>query len=338
VISLKPYLFRDSNRDLESAYQRMIDLFLQAISLHAVEGDKADYERFCADMKGFAGRLTPAMSIADRFVVVGEILRALEDYNRQTSKYLRIQKAELQKMITMLTQTVIAVGASSETSIAQLQEIEKALEQTRVLEDIHAIKAQLGECLHGVRGEAQRQKAEGKSVLESLQQELAQSQELLGDSSVRASVDLATGLPDKAEADRRLREAAASSGAKFLLVAVVNRVQAVNARFGYAIGDQVLAAAGEHLHGALSAEDKLFRWQGPVLMAILSRTDTIDVVRNEVRRFVEKKLDKTFIIGSRAVLLPISISWAIFALTPPLDLLLRKIEIFTAAQISHDYV
>jgi len=240
-------------------------------------------------------------------------------------------------MIAMLAQTVIAVGASSETSVTKLQVLEKALEQARILEDIHSIKAQLGECLHSVRGEAQRQKAEGKVMLENLQHELVQSQELAS-GSPHVSLDPATGLPDKGEAERRLNEAVASPEPKFLLRAVVNRVHAVNARFGYAIGDQVLAAAAEHIRGALSAEDKVFRWQGPALLAVLNRKEAIDSVRSEVRRFAERKLQKTFMIGSRSVLLPISTSWAIFPLIPPMDALMRKIEIFTAAQVSHENV
>jgi hypothetical protein len=62
------------------------------------------------------------------------------------------------------------------------------------------------------------------------------------------------------------------------------------------------------------------------------------MVREEVRRFAEKKLEKSFSIGTRSVMLPISASWAIFPIVPPLDALLRKLEIFTAAQKSHDHV
>jgi GGDEF domain-containing protein len=337
MISLKNYLSRDSG-DMESSYRRMIDLFLQAISLHAVEGDKADYERFRSDMNMFADRLTPALSISDRFMVVGQILRALEEYNRQTGNFLRIQNAELQKMIAMLTQTVIAVSVSSDTSVTKLHDLEKALEQTRILEDIHSIKAQLGECLESVRGEAQRHKAEGKVVLESLQQELAHSKERSADGAERLSLDPATGLPDKGEASLALQQAVTSPGLKFALIAVVNRVQAVNARFGYGIGDQVLSITAEHFRGALAADDKVFRWQGPTLVAVLYRKGDINSVREEVRRFAERKMEKTFVIGARSVLLPISTSWTLFPVVAPLDALLRKIEIFTAAQMSHDYV
>jgi len=336
MISLKTYLLGHSDKDLEGSYRRMIDLILLAISLHAVSGDSADYERFRSDMNRFGGCLTPELSMSERFVVVGEALRAMEDYNRHTSRFLRIQNAELQNMITMLTQTVIAVGANSETSVAGLQGIEKALEEARMLEDVRVVKAHLGECLQSVRGEALRQKEEGKAALESIQQELAQSRERMGGFSVGSNLDSATGLPGKMEGERELHEALASPGTKFLLLAVINRLEAVNARFGFAIGDQVLALAAEHFRGALHAEDKLYRWNGPAFVAVISRTADIGSVREEVRRFADKKLEKIFVIGSRSVLLPISASWAIFPIVQPIDALLRKVEIFTAAQISHD--
>jgi GGDEF domain-containing protein len=333
MISLRSYLMGDAGKEsVESSYRRMIDLFLQGISLHAVEGDQADYQRFRSDMDRFAGRLAPEASVTERFVVVGEVLRALEDYNRHTSKFLRIQNTELQNMITMLTQTVIAVGASSETSVAGLQQIEKSLERTRMVEDIHSVKAQLGECLKSVRGESLRQKADGKAALDRIQQELAQSMQRIGGLSLGPRTDPATGLPGKPEACKALQEAMASPAPAFVLIAVINRLEVVIARFGSAIGDQGLAVAAQHFRSALSAGDLLYRWQGPALVAILSRSAAIDSVREEVGRFAGKKLEKSFAIGSRSVSLPISASWAIFPIVPPMDALLRKVEVFTAAQ------
>jgi GGDEF domain-containing protein len=338
MISLRTYLLGDAEKDVEASYRRMLDLFLQGIALHAVEGDQADYQRFRSDMDHFAGRLAPASSISERFVVVGEVLRALEDYNRHTSKFLRIQNVELQNMVAMLTQTVIAVGTNSETSVAGLHDIERALERTRMVEDIHAVKAQLGECLKSVRVEAVRQKADGRAALESIQQELAQSVERIGGLALGPKRDPITGLPGKLEAGQGLRDALVSPAPKFLLLAVVNRLPVVIARYGSAVGDQVLAVAAEHFRAALLTEDELYRWDGPVLLGVMSRAAAIDSVREEVGRFAGKKLEKSFAIGSRSVSLPISTSWAIFAIVPPLDALLKKVEIFIATQTSHDHV
>lgn len=336
MISLRAYLLGDADRGTNVSYRRMIDLFLQAISLHAVEGAEADYQQFRLDMNAFALRLAPEMPISERFLLIGEVLRALQDYNRHTTRFLRAQSSELQRMITMLTQTMIAVGASSETSLAGLQEIEKALENTRLVEDIQLVRAQLGECLKSVREESQRQKTNGKSALENIPVELAQSLLCLGGLSMGVNPDPVTGLPGEGQAEKGLQEAAAAPGAKFLLIAVVNRLHAVSARFGSGIGDQVLAVAAAHFRGALPAEDVLYRWHGPTFVAILNRAAAIDSVRAEVRRFADKKLEKNFLIGSRSVSLPIATNWTILPIVQPLDALLRKVEIFTATQLSHD--
>ncbi len=330
MISLRTYLLGNSDGELESSYRRMINLFLQAISRHAVEGDRADYERFRSDMNDFADRFTPKLSISEQFMVLGEALRALEDYNRDTSKSLRVQIEELRTMINALTQTVIVVGASNGTFVARLQEIEKVLKRPGTVEDLHLVNLQLGECLLHVRGEALRRKTEGKVALESVQQEPAQSQERLNGWSLRTRPDSPIGLPGTAEALKGLQEATAAPGTKFLLLAVIDSLQAVNARFGYGIGEQVLAMAAEHFRSSLPAEDKLYPWQGNALLAVLGRTASIDSIRAEVRRFADKKLEKAFVIGSRSVLLPICASWVIFPIVPPVDLLVRKIETFTA--------
>jgi diguanylate cyclase (GGDEF)-like protein len=140
------------------------------------------------------------------------------------------------------------------------------------------------------------------------------------------------------EAEIAIDTAFRSPAGKFVLVAVCSRVQAVNARFGYAVGDRVLSAFAEQFKQNLSSRDQIFRWQGPTLVAILDRTDRIDRVRSEIRQFADVKLEKTMEVGHRTVLIPISASWSIFPVTSPKDAFLKQIEAFTAAQSPRDYV
>jgi GGDEF domain-containing protein len=338
MISLKNYMFREGEKEIQGAYRRILDLFLQGIALHAVEGDRSDYERFQEDIGRFAGSLTPETSISDLFVTAGGAVRAMEDYNRRTSDFVRKLNDELQKMVSMLTRTIITIGASSETSVSKLQNIGKAIEGVRMIEDIQVLKMQLDECLHAVREETLRQKAERQSALETLQQELDGSRQRIGSSAMRPSVDGATGLPGKNEALKAIQEAMASPKGKFLLVAVVSRVQAVNARFGYAVGDRVLEACAKHFRKNLSARDQLFRWHGPTLAGIIERSERIDHVSAQLRQFADVKLEKTVDLGNRTVLIPISCSWSVFPITAPLEAFLKKLDTFTAAQIPRDYV
>src|SRR5258708_35619105 len=151
MISLKSYLSRDS--EAETSYRRIIGLFLQGISLHAVEGDPADHLRFREDIDKCLAVLSPETPVSELLVVVGGALRAMEDYNQRTSKFVRRQNTVLQKMVSMLTETIITIGSGSELSVSRLQSIEKSIEGTQAVEDIQILKLRLTQGLETVRAE-----------------------------------------------------------------------------------------------------------------------------------------------------------------------------------------
>lgn len=322
----------------ENPYPRIVDLFMQAIALHAVEGDKSDYERFRADIDQFASRLNAETLFPDLYLLVGGALRAMEDYNRRTSTFVRHKTSEFQKMISMLTQTVITIGAHQNASVSKLEEIEKSIEAASRVDDIKVLKNRLGECLKAVREETQRQKVDGQKALECLRKELKGTGEQPAPSESQPDVDTATQLPGEGRASVAIRTAVDSPDGKFLLVAVVNRVQAVNARFGYTVGDRILAATADHFRKNLTSRDQLFRWHGPCLLAVLDRPERIDQVRSAIRRFADDRLESTVELGQRSVLIPVSASWSVLPVTSPLDALLKRLEAFTATQFSRDYV
>jgi len=338
MISFKPYLRGEKDADSETTYRRIIALFLEAIATHSVEGELADHERFREEIGKIEKSLTPDTSMSDLLLLSGGVVQAMQDHNERTSKFIRRQSSELQHMVSMLTKTVISIGDSSKQSVGRLQDIEKAIDRTRAVEDIQVLKARLGECLEAVRDETLRQKHEGQERLEALQRELDSSQEQKESFHLLPETDRATGLPGKGEAERAIQLALTSPGGKYLLVAVCSRVQAVNARFGYAVGDRVLAAFAEHFKKGLSPQDQVFRWQGPAIVAVLERPLRIDRVRYEVRQFADQKLERTMELGQRSVLIPIAASWSVFPVLPPFDTTMRQIEAFTAAQVPRDYV
>jgi len=332
MISLRPYLFGDKSKDADVEYRRIIGLFLQGIALHAVEGNESDYGPFRTDIDELAKQITPDTAMSQVLVVVGGALRVMEEFNRRTSKVIQRQNHELQNMVSMLTQTVISIGSSGEASVNKLQDIEKSIEHARVVDDMQLLKLRLGECLEAVREEALRQKTDGQSTLDTLKKELDTSRDRVRSVAAGADLDAATGLPGKKEAIKAIQTAVASPHNKFLAIAVVGRLQAVNARFGNVIGDQVLATFVEHFKKHLLA-DRVFRWQGPAMIAVLEREGRLDKVCAEIRAFADAKLEKTVEVGARTVMLPISANWTIFPVSPPVEALLKKLDAFTAAQI-----
>jgi GGDEF domain-containing protein len=335
MISLKPYLFGDKSRDADAEYRRIIGLFLQGIALHAVEGDQSDYGPFRADIDELAKQITPDTPMSQLLVVVGGALRAMEEYNRRTSKVIHRQNHELQNMVSMLTQTVITIGSSGEASVNKLQDVEKSIEHACKLDDMQLLKLRLGDCLEAVSGrgaapENRRPKHARKP--EKGAGEFPRTRRV----AAAPDLDAATGLPSMQEAMKAIQAAVASPRNKFLTMALVSRVPAVNARFGDSVGDRVLTTFVEHFRRNLAVNDRLFRWHGPAVIAVLEREERLEKVRTEIRRFIEVKLEKTIEVGNRTILLPISASWSIFPVAPPLEDLLKKMEAFMAAQIPRD--
>ncbi len=329
LISFKRYM---TSADETPAFRRIIALLLQGIGLHSVEGSRDDYDRFRADLEHIQGATGAEASVDELLVAAGSALQALKDYNQRTSRYLRLQSAELQNMIGMLTQTVVTIGSGSERSSTRLQEIAKQLEHVSVIEDVQKLKLRMGDCLESVREEAKRQKTEGGALAESIGQEVRRSQQRIT-AIHNPEVDSCTGLPKRATAELYMHESLEKPGARFVLTAVAQRIHAINARYGYAVGDHVLDVMCSHFKSHLSADDHLFRWTGPGIVAVLEREESLDRVRGEIRRIAEERLEKLFDIGGRSVLIRVSAGWSLIPLTAPVAEIAKHIDTFVASQL-----
>ncbi len=328
-MTLKDYVFQ-GNREDEQAYRQIIETMLNGMAAHAVQGEPAAYQQFRADLQRFSGVLASDAKPGDLVVKAADLVKVLENYGRATNELVRQRNAELHEMVSMLAETVINIGSNSDASTARLREVEKTLVRLGLAGDIQVLKTQLAECLDTIRDEAQRRKADSEQAMARLEQDLDASRQ-------PHDIDSITGLPGKREAESALRLAVASPEGKFILIAVVSRVYAVNARFGYAAGDQILAVCAEHFRSGLTPPDQLYRWQGPAFLGIIARDRRIDQVRSEIRRFADASVQQTFQLGNRDVPIQVSTNWSIMQASPPLEVVQKKIEAFTAAQIPRDY-
>ena len=66
----------------------------------------------------------------DLLVAIGKTLRALEEYNRRAATVFKRQVEELRAMLSTMTETVMFITSSSETSVKQLSVIESRLQRS----------------------------------------------------------------------------------------------------------------------------------------------------------------------------------------------------------------
>ena len=323
-------VFREGNREAERAYRQVIQLMLQGLGADLVQGEPAVYQEFRAGIDRFSAAIGSAIEPDILVSSARELMKVVEKYGRSTTEFVHNQRAELHSMVSMLIETTIKVGAHSDVSVAKLREIAQALAQAGMASDIQHLGPQLSECLTTVLEETQRRKADSEVAIAKLEQDLGASRQ-------QKALDTVTGLPGKKEAELALRSAVSSPGGKFVLIAVVSRVNAINARFGYTAGDRILSLCAKHFRSGLASSDQLYRWQGPAFLAILSRDKRIDQVRSEIRCFADASVQETVQLGSREVSIQVSTNWSITQPSPPYEALQRKIETFTAAQVPRDY-
>jgi len=142
MISIKKFLSADDRKAQEAteASERMTHLLLQAIGLHAVEGDKDDYNTFRVTIADLETNLANEPSPNNFLITTGAAIKALQDYNRRTSFYIRARSVELQTIVGMLTNAMGQISTASQTSIEQLQDLQRQIGQAVMVEDMRTVK------------------------------------------------------------------------------------------------------------------------------------------------------------------------------------------------------
>ncbi len=332
MISLRRFLQADSKD--EQTLLRIVQLLLQGIGLHAVEGEPTEYRRFRDAMQAICESFEDSGSTDDMLSKVGSALRALEAYNRSTSDYLREQNTELQAMVKMLTATIGDLSAASDQNVSRLRDIEAKVASASQVEDVREVKVRLFECLAQIRSESERQRIATNRVVQRLSVDLEKSEKRAA--SLDSQADLATGLLSRSAAEASLADACHTALPAYAAVMVLDRLAAYNLRFGRAIGDQVLRTFADFLARRADPEDRLFRWSGPTLVGLIVRPGGIDKVRADVHGMLRERLEQKVHTEIRSFVLPITARWAVFPMMASPRLLIRKIDSFASFVAERD--
>jgi GGDEF domain-containing protein len=330
MISIRKYL--DSRPEhVIDALLRTTHLLLEGLERHAVKPDAAEYERFCTDMQRLREGLTRETAAQEILVAAGQALKTLEEYNARAARHVRSQCDDLQNMVGMLTKTMAAISSGSQGTISRLQNIEGQLQKASMLEDFHAVKIRMAECLDVLsteivrtRTESARNVSEMHSVVERLRVRP------LGAAEQPRRLDRLTNLPERAAAEETLSMTVKEGRPVFAAVFVVDRLDLINARFGRSAGDEMLAFFAQHVQQGLAEADRLFRWTGPALLGILNRDESLASVREAMSRLLSKRLTKSTTVDNRSVLLSVPAKWMVFAAMEvrPLPQLIKSIDVF----------
>lgn len=331
---MNPFRKSQAQQEAAAAYLRTSRLLLQAIGLHSVEGEPQEHQLFRATLNDLQAKLSEKVPPSEGLVAVGVASKAMEDYSRHTSRFIKAQNFERQSVIQMLAETVIRLAPESGHAAAELREIDAKLGKATTVEEIRALKSRMAECLKSIQ-HAPAEKPEENSPQITAKSEM--NDELEGATgetpweNVPQNDDPLTGLPIRQRGEMAVRQCSQTGKRWYAVVFVVDRIRVINARFGYAIGDRILFLFVQRLAQELLASDQLFRWAGASFMAVLERSGSEEEVGRQMERIFSRRQEETFTVGPRSVVLPISASWSVIPISDSeLDAVVRKIDWFAA--------
>ena len=290
------------SEDTTDALLRMAHLLLQGIAMHAVVGDKSEHEAFQADLTRLQQSLGQAPSAHEILVVTGAVVKTLEDYNRRVSRFVHAENVELERIVTMLTDTVATVSSASNRTVARLQDISKQIERASVIENLQMLRVQLGDCLSTVREEVVRQRSDASTIVEQLTGRLTAIHNEPSKIDEPSAPDELTGLPRREAAIQQIESLAGSEQPFYLALFSVERLRPITERFGPQAGDQVVLLLCQHLAQHF---ERLYRWCRAGFVAVIQRSGQPRLIADEVARVARHRLERTLHISGRSVLLPV---------------------------------
>jgi GGDEF domain-containing protein len=312
---------------------RVAWLVLEAVACHAIEIDPTECQAFQATIRALVTKMEQS-SGSGTMVLAGEAIKSIETYNRGIQRSFGSQMKELQSIVSMLTRSMLQVSKGSATSAAKLRMIERQIEKSSQAEDLRALKTQLEQSLETLCEEAAQQERRSEQITEQIRDTMSRPEAAAVLSEAVADLDMVTGLPNFRAAEQAIRGAISSGTSTYAVLLCVDRVELINSRFGFAIGDRILMLFGQHLAQRLSQSDRLFRWRGAGFLALLDRTGPEISIRAEIARILSARLEQEIELGGRSVLLPIASSWMLTNVAgSTVEKISQKLGTFSAGQV-----
>jgi GGDEF domain-containing protein len=332
LISIRKY-WQGPPQDHSGELVEAVRLLLEGIEAHSTAADQSSCDHFQQDLRKLAdsiSRQSPSQILA----AAGVVAKAMEESSDRAARYAQSRWQEMDKALAMSTHAVAVVSAACEDRGKNLREIDQLLEQASGATDSAGVAARLAECLRRLQDETRRQQEQFAQSLADLRPQLQRLEKLGAEMHLGPATDTVTGLEGRDAAGQALATAIERRGPLVGAAFLVERVQLINARFGYATGDQVLQSYSHHLAGLLEPGDRLFRWTGPVFVALMERTVPLEQIQTELDRISSANLEIAVQIGNGSVLIPVTSASALFPLAQMSSVfeLARRIDAFIHEQ------
>jgi diguanylate cyclase (GGDEF)-like protein len=284
---------------------RVTSLLLEGIRLHSVPGQEEGYLKFREAIEVNQKELVD--SEPDRMLAVAAaVLQLMSDYARVTGTYHSNGRRALQGMITMLTQAVDCTVEGRDRSITTLQNIIAKVDDANCVHDLESVRGQLEVCLHAIKDQKNKH-VEEQVRLRGVMSEVSAALTAAG-CVAGPGTDPVTGLRNRAAAQEDLAQAFGAKKSCCVSLLRLETLVAINSRYGRASGDEYFQKVSRLVREQTGSLDRLFRWEGAVLLVLVEDDQPVETVRKRLRKLISVVCSNPLAIGGRSALLQVNFS------------------------------
>ncbi len=315
MIALSPFNGSKGRTHAEQraeALNRVVSILLQGVILHGFQHDQNSFEKFESGMRKVRADFDDAADEDTVLLLAGTAIRLMEEHSREAEQYLASRRNETEAAIAHMSETLWKAAGGASEILVRMKEAERDFSDANRPEELAAARNRLAECV-----EEMRRASEAKSETRE---------------HIPCAQDSVTGLPDSGFAETAFGNVWSHRNDYYVAIFAMERLQAINQRFGFKAGDEVLLILSQHVAQHIRAGDSLFRWRGPCLVALLQRQAQESLITSELARIAGTRLEHAIKMKDRDVMVPVSMSWNLIPLGPiaSIDDLVSTLNEFSA--------
>lgn len=213
-------------------------------------------------------------------------------------------------------------------NVERWNRVEQQIKAISPRDDLEVTKARLCADVAAARAEALQERQKVSTLFSGA---LAKLDAPAGDDTEQpeelgTKLDQLTGLPTRAYAEAELTRLHGEEADGYVTLFVVKRLALINAKFGYARGDQVLLKVVTHLAQSLPDFRHLFRWTPCAFLTLAPPNLTYKELRGKIQLIELARLAPTLEWEGRSAMVPVAMDCRILSVkdfTAPSDLFLR---------------
>jgi len=312
TISLKP-----EQEQQTKSLNRVLSLLLQGLALQSYCQDDAEFQFFQAKIRNLREEIAKIDEDSAGLPETGGT--DMRPADRGDGVEVTPRQKDLQAAIFMISESLLSIARSPESQANVLRQSQYDVVTAKTGEEIASAAARLSVCLDGIK----------MQILRKEDSVLAPSQHYNP-----TEIDSVTGLPDARQALDALSVAWKHRKKYCASVFGVRRLDAINARFGFHAGDDVMRVVSQHLAEHFGRDFLLFRWRGPCILSVMEKKLPLPLMSAEVKRVAGMRLEQAVTMRNREAIVAIALSCDIISLeTNSVDDVISRLEEFITKQV-----